>query len=86
MAKKMTITEITDILTNKGWNKDRWGHLKISSGDRNFRLKVQKTSVRLEVRAESIKEWVRIDGSYLKDINLVERNGKNFIKVGRRLL
>ncbi len=78
-------------LTNRGWKEDRYGHhqkeLRLVNREtreeklRVYRVKLQATSVRVEVKSEL--GWVRVDGAYLKDIEITETGA---IQIGRKLL
>jgi len=68
-----------------GYSEDRWGHLikRDLARDKLFRLKIQPTSVRLEVRVIHNKtdygykppnEWVRILSGYYKDIYITSED------------
>lgn len=61
-----------------GWQRDRWGHLKkrMKSG-RLMRLKIQKTSLRLEVQVKMYdgkNQWVRKTSDYFKNIKVEDHS------------
>lgn len=61
------IKSITDKLVSMGWTIDRWGHYKKSvPNGKDYRVKMQKTSMRLEVKAGS--QWVNILSDYFINI------------------
>lgn len=68
-------------LTAYGWKEDRYGNflhtaLKRSHGatvERRMRIKLQATSVRLEVMGEG-GDWIRFGGAYL--INVIVRDDR----------
>lgn len=77
-----------------GWERDRFGHFKSPSGE--LRLKVQKTSVRLERRVktptgtwsgsggEGFKsDWFKITGSFIRDVKVLA-DGR--VAVGSKVL
>lgn len=76
--------------TKSGWAEDRFGHLKIDLMRRTisgttrlvpYRLKVQATSVRIEVGPSP--NWTKVGGCYLSEIQLLERGG---VQVGRHTI
>jgi len=69
MTKKQRaehIENINKMLTEVCGNPDRWGHYKI--GD--YRVKMQKTSLRLERKPQGFGRWVKCSSSYFKDIDV----------------
>jgi hypothetical protein len=96
----MDIKELKAALTTKGWEEDRFGHFKrtikmLQSDDgrdsATYRVKVQKTSVRLErqyhIEASQYSpaktDWSKVTGAYLKDIKVTDNGG---IKIGNKVL
>lgn len=63
------VREIQAWALEHGYTQDRHGNLKKEHGGNQYRLKIQATSIRYEVRTES-GDWVRIRGGYLKDITI----------------
>jgi hypothetical protein len=77
MTKTSRINLISDIevtLFDNGWNKDRWGNFKKEMNSRNYRIKLQKTSLRFEVKGGS--GWINILSDYFKNIEVVEEGIK----------
>lgn len=69
MTKKERIKHIEDInkmLTEVCGDVDRWGHYKIGE----YRVKMQKTSLRLEKKPEGFGRWMKCSSSYFKDVNV----------------
>jgi len=79
---KTTAPQLRAALALLGWNEDAYGHMQITrqvpaKGDpthvvsREYRVKMQATSVRVEVRGErqsdGVRPWIRYAGGYLKD-------------------
>lgn len=77
-----------------GFKEDRYGHYVKETVSKRLdeagkpipmlcRVKMQATSVRVEVKHVSgdFKEWVRVDGAYLKDV-VVEADS---VKIGRHV-
>lgn len=76
--------------TKSGWAEDRYGHFRVELNRRmnsgvtrltEYRLKVQTTSVRLEVKVGA--GWVKVGGCYLSEIQLLERGG---VQMGRHTI
>ncbi len=62
-TQKAQTTFITNLLDNTCLEQDRWGHLKgIALNGRTYRIKIQKTSWRFEVKSGS--GWFRVSGSF----------------------
>jgi len=84
----MDIKELKAALASKGWTEDAYGHmkkeLKVQTAEkddmRQYRVKIQKLSVRLERQytieatqySPAHKEWAKVDSCYLKDIKVRE--------------
>jgi len=67
MTKKQREKHIELITNTLGMHcgpADRWGHFRLG----NYRFKMQKTSMRLEVKIG--KDWMRVSSSYFKDITI----------------
>lgn len=96
----MNNVELKEILRSFGWMDDSYGHMKKSGNvkikdgtveSREYRIKFQKISVRVEVRCKvdatqyspSSYFWAKICGDYMKNIKLME-DGR--LKIGTRLL
>lgn len=63
------------------WSKDSYGNYKtITENGRVYRLKIQKTSVRLEVKEKIVdkNEWLNIVSDYFKNLEI--KDGKLKIK------
>jgi len=69
--KEKHVENIKEFLIKEGWTEDRWGNFKKTAREREFRLKFQKHSIRLEKMVESVG-WIRIRSDYTKDIILTE--------------
>jgi hypothetical protein len=78
-------------LAARGWKEDRFGHhqkvLKRTlwetgaETEKTYRVKVQATSVRVEVK--TVVGWVKVDGAYFKDIEITDHGA---VQIGRKLL
>lgn len=67
--KKPKATTIKEALTLLGWKEDAYGHMQCTTKTgKKYRVKMQATSVRLEVRQVELKEWVRVESAYMKDV------------------
>ena len=67
MTKKQREAHINDIrntLIEHCGAADRWGHYKI----KNYRFKMQKTSMRLEVKSGN--RWHKVGGDYFKNLDV----------------
>jgi hypothetical protein len=61
-----------------GWEEDRFGHFKSPSG--GLRVKMQKTSVRLERKVSypatdfcaARSEWFKVTGAFIRDVVVLE--------------
>ena len=73
-------TNIIRTLIMNGWSVDRWGNYKkTSDSGKLYRVKVQKTSMRLERKMEGAGgEWFNVVSDYFK--NIVVSNGHVAIK------
>lgn len=73
--KKLTIADtIRNILDNDSkWTCDRYGNYISIIGDRKYRVKLQKTSIRYEVYSSNLKEWINLRSDYYKNI-VIEDN------------
>ena len=75
----MTKAQIVEWAERHGWRQDKYGHMQKTIGDREYRLKLQDTSLRREVKIKFEKqeysparsEWMRIGGGYYKDAHLM---------------
>lgn len=74
---KLTIADIENTLTNTGWDKDRFGNFKSPTG--KYRVKIQKTSLRVEQKIEfsasayddSMKtQWSNVTSDYICNIKI----------------
>lgn len=78
----MTREQFEQWATAQGYKADAWGNLKKQFGDKLFRFKVGKLSVRYEVQttieatqySKAEKMWVRLKSGYLKDLSITEEN------------
>lgn len=74
----MTKTEFINWALLKGWVKDGYGHLQKESKGKQYRFKIQASSVRYEVKihigetqySKGQNEWVRIRSGYLKSLSI----------------
>lgn len=71
----MTPTEkkralIESKLMNTGWVKDRWGHFKRTNDGEMTRLKMQKSSIRYEVK--NTTGWINLRSDYYKNVDVVK--------------
>jgi hypothetical protein len=88
--------QIESFLIEADWIKDRWGHFQkpilrkyrteTVAAYRDFRIKIQANSCRLEIRNQENHEWIRITSGFFKDITIVEKEGKRKIKIGSCLI
>ena len=63
--------EIKNIMTSKGWELDRWGHLKkTNENDRIYRIKMCARVMRLEkkIKVGFKNEWMRIISVYYSKV------------------
>lgn len=80
---KMTTQHLRTLLAREGWKEDAYGHMQLSQQvaakddpkhvvTREYRVKMQDISVRVEVRGErqsdGTRPWIRYGGAYLKDV------------------
>ena len=67
-------TKIIRTLIMNGWSVDRWGNYKKTSDTgKQYRVKVQKTSMRLERKMEGAgSEWFNVVSDYFKNIVVVD--------------
>ena len=72
--QKLVILDALNI--SKVWEKDRWGHFKrtleTDRGTKTVRLKIQRTSIRFELKHGT--EWINIASDYFKNIVLHEQS------------
>lgn len=77
----ITKEQLEQFLTDHGYEKDRFGHFKKEmprkngSGNSLFRYKMNKYSVRYEVRArhsDGSASWIRLRGGYYKNLRITE--------------
>lgn len=64
--KETHINDIMDTLKNNGWQIDRWGNFRKDANGRAYRVKMQKTSLRLEVKVGD--RWINSISDYFKNI------------------
>jgi len=67
------IEKIKSILNSNGWLLDRWGNFKID----DYRVKMQKTSMRYELKCG--KNWVKLRSDYYKNV-IITDEGSIFLK------
>lgn len=67
-------------MTNSDWTQDAYGHFKIRVDDRQYRLKVQATSVRYEAK-QLDGSWFNKASDYYKNMEFktVEATGRTSI-------
>lgn len=83
--KKLTAESIKTALSLLGWKEDAYGHMQFTSAiGRKYRVKMQKISVRLEVKRDmgAKSEWVRVENSYVKDVVV----GDGTVTIGKAVL
>lgn len=68
--------ELKNFFKVRGFSEDRWGHLKKG----NRRIKMQKTSFRVEAKGEVSGDWIRTGGGYYKDYEINPETKKLRIK------
>jgi hypothetical protein len=70
----MTKQELENVLIQRGWSRDKWGHyqkeVQRGSEVRVYRFKLSSIAARYEVKSPA--GWVRIVSAYYKDIYLNE--------------
>jgi hypothetical protein len=70
------------------WVEDRFNNFKLTTPKgKVLRLKIQETSVRLEIQ-ELIgdqKEWIKISSDYFKNVTLTEDGTTRWMKIDRRI-
>jgi hypothetical protein len=64
-------------MTGSDWKQDAYGHFKISANGKQYRLKVQATSVRYEVKQQD-GNWFNKASDYYKNMEFktVEATGR----------
>jgi hypothetical protein len=72
MGKISNEQRLHDFLPLAGYKQDRWGHFQREFAGGTLRVKMQATSVRLEVKYENDKEWFKKASAYFKDIVFAE--------------
>lgn len=79
----MKRAELETWLTYAGWIMDRWGHYRATrifrGEEREFRVKMQATSCRYEVKTNS-GDWLKFANDYYKNCEIVN----NELKIGTR--
>lgn len=95
-----TKERIVELLEGAGWKLDRWGHLqktlkvynrKRQLVSRDYRIKLQVASLRLEVRVHypaseynpAGNEWMRVGGDFYSKIELLSGTR---LRIGRHVL
>jgi len=53
---------------NTDWQQDAYGHFKITANGKIYRLKVQATSVRYEVKGRTLGIWFCKASDYFKNL------------------
>jgi len=79
-TKKLTKEDIIEWATKQGWVLDKYRNLQKEVGDREYRLKLSKNSVRYEVKvhhsgdtySKPSSEWIRLRSAYYKDLSITE--------------
>jgi hypothetical protein len=66
--KEKLIVDIKEHLKENGWKEDRYGNF-LKDG-LNYRMKFNKTTLRLEYKNQS-KTWIRVSSGYYKDLSIV---------------
>ena len=81
----MKRAELETWLTSAGWTMDRWGHYhatrQMNGEYRKFRLKMQATSCRYEVKTNG-GDWLNFANDYYKNCELVD----NALKIKQRTI
>lgn len=72
----MTKQEIINWATEKGYTIDKFGHLKKIVQGTIYRIKLQKNSVRYELKSGNF--WIRLNSGYLKDAYITEMDKLGF--------
>jgi len=73
------LKQVVEYLESHGWKEDKYGNYKKNEGDGDYRMKMQPTSIRFEVRVThetGPKSWVRLRSVYHKDITIDPKTGK----------
>ena len=73
MTKKQRqehLDRIRAVLTENGWVIDRWDNYKKTLSGRVYRIKIQKTSMRVERATNSASgcRWVNLVSDYFKNV------------------
>ena len=65
------------VMTSSDWTRDAYGHFKIRANGKQYRLKVQATSVRYEVKRQD-GSWFNKVSDYYKNVEFgtVEATGR----------
>lgn len=64
--------KLEEALPKANWTKDRFGHYQRTAGGRNYRIRMQATSCRVEIQVhhdDGSKSWVKTGGCYYRDIH-----------------
>ena len=72
MTKAQRGRHLEDIITkikSLGFTIDRWGNFKREVGDKVYRFKLQKTSLRYERKMG--KDWLNIVSDYFSNITII---------------
>ncbi len=64
----MTRDEFIRWAKSRGWTEDKWGHLRKTKEDREYRFKLSRIAARYEVKTKGYGGWVRISSGYFKDL------------------
>ena len=73
MTKRQRGNHLEDIITkikSIGFTIDRWGNFKREVGDKVYRFKVQKVSLRYELKVG--KDWMNVVSDYFSNITVSE--------------
>ncbi len=70
----MTKSELIVWLKHKGFTQDRWGHYKKTVGEYVHRIKLQKKSIRYEVKKQSLTKWTRLRSGYYSQLSISEND------------
>ena len=73
-------TDIVNWLDANGWKGNRFGHYQKEMNGNTYRMKVQQTSLRYEVKSGT--GWVRLRSGYFKDLSITSDGKLSGLKRG----
>jgi len=68
MKRKMNRERFTEWAKSRGWQADRFGHLRREENGRSYRFKLSRIAVRHEVKSRA--GWVRLRSGYFCNLTI----------------